>query len=54
MNVIAIGLNTPLSRPAPVAANSWKCVAAITQFYGFRTVPIGSDMPDNGTHGQLA
>ena len=46
-NVIAIGLNTPYDRPT-VATVSWKCVAAIAQFYGYPNVPIGSDMPDNG------
>ena len=46
--VIAIGLNTRTSRPA-VATNSWKCAAAVAQFYGAGNVPIGSDMPDNGT-----
>jgi len=48
VNVLAIGMDTRTSRPA-VATNSWKCVAAIEQFYGFGDVPIGSDMPDNGT-----
>jgi inosine-uridine nucleoside N-ribohydrolase/ribosomal protein S11 len=47
-NVVAVGVNTRLSRPA-VAINSWRCVAAIAQFYGFGNVPIGSDMPDIGT-----
>jgi hypothetical protein len=46
-NLLAIGVNTRTSRPQ-VATNSWKCAAAITQFYGFPDVPIGSDMPDNG------
>jgi hypothetical protein len=46
-NVIAVGVNTRYDRPA-VSANSWKCVAAIAQFYGYPNVPIGSDMPDNG------
>jgi len=45
--VVAIGVNTRTSRPA-VATNSWKCVAAIAQFYGSPNVPIGSDMPDTG------
>jgi inosine-uridine nucleoside N-ribohydrolase len=47
-NVIAIGVNTRTSRPS-VATTSWKCAAAIAQFYGFGGIPIGSDMPDNGT-----
>jgi len=47
VNVIAIGVDTKTSHT--VATNSWKCVAAIAQFYGFGDVPIGSDMPDNGT-----
>jgi inosine-uridine nucleoside N-ribohydrolase len=46
-NVVALGVNTRTDRPA-VSANSWKCVAAIAQFYGYPNVPIGSDMPDNG------
>ena len=46
--VIAIGVNTRLSRPA-VATNSWKCVAALTDFYNSDSVPIGSDTPNNGT-----
>jgi hypothetical protein len=46
--VIALGVNTRTSRPA-VATNSWKCTAAIAQFYNSGSVPIGSDMPDNGT-----
>ena len=45
--VVAIGVNARTSRPA-VATNSWRCVAAIAQFYGSPNVPIGSDMPDNG------
>lgn len=48
VNVLGIGVNTRLSRPA-VATNSWKCAAAIAQFYGFPNTPIGSDTPDNGT-----
>jgi purine nucleosidase len=47
-NVIAIGVNTRLSRPA-VATNSWKCAAAVAQFYNSGGVPIGTDMPNNGT-----
>lgn len=47
-DVVAIGVNTRTSRPA-VATDSWKCAAAVAQFYGFGNVPIGSDMPDNGT-----
>jgi Inosine-uridine preferring nucleoside hydrolase len=46
-NVIAMGVDTRYNRPA-VSANSWKCVAAIAQFYGYPNMPIGSDMPDNG------
>jgi hypothetical protein len=48
--VIAVGVNTRTSRPA-VAADSWRCVAAITAFYGFSSVPIGAAFPDNGTAG---
>ncbi|HLK46175.1 MAG TPA: nucleoside hydrolase, partial [Acidimicrobiales bacterium] len=47
-NVLAIGVDTRTNRPQ-VATNSWRCAAAITQFYGFPDVPIGSDMPDTGT-----
>ncbi|MGN6693063.1 MAG: nucleoside hydrolase [Aquihabitans sp.] len=46
--VIAIGINTRTSRPA-VAANSWKCAAAVAAFYGSSAVPIGTAMPNNGT-----
>jgi hypothetical protein len=46
--VIAVGVNTRTSRPA-VAADSWRCVAAIAAFYGFSSVPIGAALPDNGT-----
>lgn len=45
--VIAIEVNTRTSR-AEVATDSWKCAAAIAQFYGYPNVPVGSDMPDNG------
>jgi hypothetical protein len=47
-SVIAIGVNTRTSRPS-VATNSWKCTAAIANFYGFGSVPIGTDMPNNGS-----
>ena len=46
--VIAITLNTRTDRPS-VAVNTWKCAAAIAQFYNSASVPIGADMPDNGT-----
>jgi hypothetical protein len=46
--VIAITLNTRSDRPS-VAVNTWKCAAAIAQFYGSASVPIGADMPDNGS-----
>ena len=45
--VIAVAVNTRTSRPA-VATNSWKCVAAIDNFYGFPDIPIGTHMPNNG------
>jgi inosine-uridine nucleoside N-ribohydrolase len=45
--LIAMGVSTRFDRPA-VAADSWKCMAAIAQFYGYPNIPIGSDMPDNG------
>ena len=46
--VIAITLNTRTDRPS-VAVNTWKCAAAIAQFYNSASVPIGADMPDNGS-----
>jgi hypothetical protein len=46
--VIAVGVNTRTSRPS-VATASWKCVAAVTNFYNSPGVPIGASMPDNGT-----
>jgi hypothetical protein len=46
--VIAITLNTRTDRPS-VAVNTWKCAAAIAQFYNSSSVPIGADMPDNGS-----
>ena len=47
-HVVAIGVNTRTNRPA-VATNSWKCAAAVAQFYGAGGTPIGTDMPNNGT-----
>jgi len=47
VQVIAMGVNTRFNRPQ-VATDSWKCMAAIAQFYGYPNIPIGSDMPDNG------
>jgi hypothetical protein len=32
-----------------VATNSWKCVSALTSFYGSSSVPIGTALPNNGT-----
>ena len=46
--VIAITVNTRTSRPS-VATKSWECVAAIAQYYNSPGVPIGADMPDNGS-----
>src|SRR5947207_726832 len=46
--VIAIGVDTRTDRPT-VATNSWKCTAAIAQFYFSGNVPIGTDGPGNGT-----
>jgi inosine-uridine nucleoside N-ribohydrolase len=46
--VIAIGVNTRSDRPT-VASASWKCAAAIAQWYGFGNVPIGTDLPNDGT-----
>src|SRR4051794_31447179 len=45
-NVIAVMVNRPTNRP--VAADSWRCVAAIDSFYGAASVPIGSATPDDG------
>ncbi len=47
-DVIGIALDTRTSRPA-VATNSWRCAAAIAQFYGDPTVPIGTHLPNNGS-----
>ncbi|MEA2170437.1 MAG: hypothetical protein QOF76_3737 [Solirubrobacteraceae bacterium] len=46
--VIAVGVNTRTSRPA-VARDSWRCVAAISAFYGSAGVPIGTRLPNDGT-----
>jgi purine nucleosidase len=46
-NVIAVTLNTTVSRPT-VATNSWKCVAAIDNFYGSSQIPIGTQAPVTG------
>lgn len=46
--VVAVTVNTRTSRPA-VATSSWKCVAAIDNFYGFPSIPIGTHMPNNGS-----
>jgi hypothetical protein len=46
--VIGIGVNTRTSRPS-VATDSWKCTAAIAQFYNSGDVPIGTSTPNNGT-----
>jgi hypothetical protein len=45
--VLAIGLSTRTSLPS-VARSSWRCVAAIAQFYGAGSVPIGSHQPHDG------
>ena len=47
-HVIAIGVNTRTSRPA-VAANSWKCAAAVAQFVRRGNTPVGTDLPNDGT-----
>jgi hypothetical protein len=44
--VIAVAVNAPLDRGA-VATSSWRCVAAISAFYGSASVPIGTAMPNN-------
>jgi inosine-uridine nucleoside N-ribohydrolase len=45
--VIAITLNTRTDRPS-VARNTWRCAAAIAQYYNSGSVPMGADMPDMG------
>jgi len=44
--VIAITLNKRTSHSS-VDPNTWKCAAAVAQYYNSGSVPIGSDMPDN-------
>ncbi len=46
--VIAVGVNTRTSRPA-VSTDSWRCAAAVMQWYGAGRVPLGTSMPNNGT-----
>ena len=46
--VIAVGVNTRTSRPA-VSTDSWRCAAAVMQWYGAGRVPLGTAMPNNGT-----
>jgi hypothetical protein len=46
--VIAVGVNTRRSRPR-VARSSWRCAAAVAQFYGAGRTPLGTHKPDNGT-----
>ncbi len=46
--LLAVAVNTRTSRPA-VATNSWRCVAAINDFYGAADVPIGTHLPNNGS-----
>src|SRR5262249_989373 len=46
--VIAMGVNKRADQSA-VSANSWKCAAAIAQFYNSGNVRIGTAMPNNGT-----
>jgi inosine-uridine nucleoside N-ribohydrolase len=46
--VVAIGVNTSSERPT-VSSASWKCAAAVAQWYGFGNVPIGTDLPNDGT-----
>jgi hypothetical protein len=44
--VIAVTINTRTQRPS-VANNSWKCAAAIAQFYNAGNTPIGAANPRN-------
>ena len=46
--VIAVGVNTRTSRPA-VSTDSWRCAAAVMQWYGAGSVPLGTSLPNNGT-----
>ena len=46
--VIAVGVNTRTSRPA-VSTDSWRCAAAVMQWYGAGAVPLGTSLPNNGT-----
>ena len=46
--VVALGVDTRTNRPS-VQPSSWKCAAAIAQWYGDANVPLGTDMPDAGT-----
>lgn len=46
--VIAVGVNTRTSRPA-VSNDSWRCAAAVMQWYGAEAVPLGTSLPNNGT-----
>ncbi len=46
--IIGVGVDTRVDRPA-VADDSPRCVAAIAQFYGHPSVPIGSSRPLHGT-----
>jgi hypothetical protein len=47
-NVIAAVVNTRTDRPV-VATNSWKCTAAIAQFYGSGNTLLGIDTAGTGT-----
>ncbi len=46
--VIAVGVNTRTSRPA-VSTDSWRCAAAVMQWYGAGALPLGTSLPNNGT-----
>jgi hypothetical protein len=40
-NLLAVTVNYPTADRSGVATDSWKCVAAIDNFYGFPNIPIG-------------
>jgi hypothetical protein len=47
-NVVATVVDTRANRPS-VPDNTWKCVAAIAQYYGATQMLLGSDQPTHGT-----
>jgi hypothetical protein len=45
--VIAVTVNYPTADRSGVATDSWKCVAAIDNFYGSPNLPLGAGSPDD-------